>query len=212
MGMKAALALACALAAAGIVALSAGGATASAADFPNITLTPSQGGVGTTVQVDGSNFCTSGCASVVSISFSRLPVATATVQNGAFHATFQVPGGQSYGPHDVEADQTTPNGVLSAHRTFLVTISQTTPTVPASPRPPTPSPKPTSLASPSTVPSDQASPEPSAAASQSAEAPIDAVTQHLPGGPALLAAAAILLVAGAAVAAAYLWRRRNPRQ
>jgi hypothetical protein len=210
--LKPVLAVAFAFAATCIWAVLVGGATGSAADFPNITLTPSQGGVGTTVNVDGSNFCTSGCANTVSISFSRMPVATATVLNGAFHTTFQVPGGQSYGPHDVEADQNTPNGVLSAHRTFLLTITQTTPpTVPPSPRQ-TPSPKPTSSASPSAAPSDQASPAPSPAASEPATAPIEAIAQQVPGGQALLAAAAILLVAGVAVAAGYLWRRRNPKQ
>ena len=211
--MKPALAVAFAFAATCVWAVFVGGAAGSAADFPNITLTPSQGGVGTTVNVDGSNFCTSGCANTVIISFSRMPVATATVLNGAFHTTFQVPGGQSYGPHDVEADQNTPNGVLSAHRTFLLTITQTAPpTAPASPRPPTPSAKPTSTASPSAAPSDQAPPEPSPAASGPAKAPIEAIAQQVPGGQALLAAAAILLVAGVAVTAGYLLRRRTPKQ
>jgi hypothetical protein len=206
--MKAILAVA--LAATGIAALPAGRVSGSAADFPNITLTPSQGGVGTTVRVDGSHFCVSGCPSQVSIFFSRIPVATAIAQDGTFHATFQVPGGQSYGPHDVEADQTTSNGVLAAHRIFLLTISQTTPpaTVSPTPHPPSPSPKPTPSASPSTQPSDQPSPEPSASASQSANAPIEAV---VPGGQGWLVAAAVLLLVGVAVAAGYLWRRRNRR-
>src|SRR6266508_2356281 len=52
-------ALAISLATAGLASLCLGPAIVSAADFPNITLTPSQGGVGTIVRVDGTNFCSS---------------------------------------------------------------------------------------------------------------------------------------------------------
>jgi hypothetical protein len=201
-------ALATSLAASGLASLCLGAATVPAADFPNITLTPSQGGVGTTVRVDGTNFCASGCPSTITILFSRMPVATANEVNGTFRATFQVPGGQSYGAHDVEADQSTPNGVISAHRSFLVTISQTPPpSVAPSPKPsPAPSAPP---ANPSAGPSEGGSPEPSATSSQSPNAPIAAVAQQFPGGPALLALLGFLLVAAIAVIGYYYWRRRN---
>jgi cobalamin biosynthesis Mg chelatase CobN len=200
-------ALAMSLATAGLASLCLGPAIVSAADFPNITLTPSQGGVGTIVRVDGTNFCSSGCPSTITISFSRIPVATVSEVNGAFRTTFQVPGGQSYGPHDVEADQSTPNGVISAHRSFLVTISQTAPpTVSPSPKSsPFPSASP---GSPSAAPSPGASPEPSATSSQPINAPVQAVAGQVAGAPVMVILLAVLLLAAVGVAGYVWWRRR----
>jgi hypothetical protein len=126
-----------------------------AASDPTIIVTPGQGPQGTHVSVDGSGFCAtaSGC-SVVSVSLSRIPEASSAVAaDGTFHVSFTVPGGLSYGQHDVEADQTNTSGTpISAHGSFLLAVSQTTPA------PATSSPS----ATPSGSPGGPASPPPGA--------------------------------------------------
>ena len=83
-----------------------------------ITLSPDSGTAGSTVNVQGNGFQTTG---TVNVTYDNVVMATATLTNGTFSATFTVPGGMA-GTHTVRATDSQNNTAVAA---FTATLSAT---------------------------------------------------------------------------------------